>query len=77
MHKTDFNIMTCQSNNVGFNPLFFWAKFAAAKRAKISAIRTFKKKSFNRGFYLSFIVMFDVNFFVRACVSLADCRRWL
>jgi predicted membrane protein len=77
MHKTDFNIMTCQSNNVGFNPLFFWAEFAAAKRAKISAIRTFKTESFNRGFYLSFIVMFDVNCFAHACISLADCRRWL
>jgi predicted membrane protein len=57
--------------------LFVWEEFAAAKRGKISVIRTFKTESFNMGFYLSFIVMFDVNCFAHACIiSLADCRRW-
>jgi len=62
--------MTCQRNNVGFNPLFFWAEFAAAKRGKISAIQTFKTESFNRSFYLSIILMFEVNFFLPTHVIL-------
>jgi hypothetical protein len=77
MHKTDFNLMTCQSNNVGFNPLFFWEEFVVAKRGKIATIQTFKTESFNRSFYLSIIVMFEVNSFAHTCNSLADCRRWL
>ncbi len=51
--------------------LFVWAEFAAAKRVKISAIRSFKTESFNRGFYFSFIVMFDVNCFAD---MFADCH---
>jgi hypothetical protein len=70
MHKTDCNLMICQSNNIGLNPLFFWAEFAAAKRGKVWAIQTFKTESFNRSFYLSTIVMFEVNCFLPTHVIL-------
>jgi hypothetical protein len=40
------------------------------REGKISAIQTFKTESFNRSFYLSIIVMFEVNCFLPTHVIL-------
>ncbi len=48
----------------------FWQNLLRQREGKISAIQTFKTESFNRSFYLSIIVMFEVNCFLPTHVIL-------
>jgi hypothetical protein len=69
MHKR-FQPYDMSAQQRWIQPIVFLGRICCSKERQISAIQTFKTESFNRSFYLSIILMFEVNCFLPTHVIL-------
>ncbi len=76
MQKTDFNIRTCPSNNVGFNPFVCLGRICCSKESENFSNSKLQDRIFQQGFLLQFYCHVWCELFCWHVCWLPHCHKF-